>query len=131
MKAAVAQLDYRIVDKVNLTLGYRYSDDEKTDENGMTYAFWEGSSAWYNGEHEPTGVRAHQSNDLTNNMDSLYTPVAASACRLFSHWAAASEPNTYSPAILEQAMSVSALEYSEQYSFALTGVCSYFAKQAR
>jgi hypothetical protein len=34
-KAAFAQLDFRVVDKVNLTLGYRYSDDEKTDENGM------------------------------------------------------------------------------------------------
>ena len=69
-KAAFAQLDYRIVPKVNLTLGYRYSDDEKTDHNGMTYAFWEGSAEWYNGEHTPTGVRAHQSNDLTNNMGS-------------------------------------------------------------
>ena len=69
-KAAFAQLDYRIVDKVNLTLGYRYSDDEKTDHNGMTYAFWEGSPEWYNGEHTPTGIRAHQSNDLTNDMGS-------------------------------------------------------------
>jgi iron complex outermembrane receptor protein len=69
-KAAFAQLDYRIVEKLGLTLGYRYSDDEKTDENGMTYAFWEGSEAWYNGEHTPTSIRAHQSNDLTNNMGS-------------------------------------------------------------
>jgi len=69
-KAAFAQLDFRVVDKVNLTLGYRYSDDEKTDENGMTYAFWEGSAEWYNGQHEPTGLRAHQSNDLTTDMGS-------------------------------------------------------------
>ena len=67
-QAAFAQLDYRIVEKLNLTLGYRYSDDEKTDQNGMTYAFWEGSEAWYNGEHTVTGIRAHQSNDLTTNM---------------------------------------------------------------
>ena len=31
----------------------------------MTYAFWEGSADWYNGEYTPTGIRAHQSNDLT------------------------------------------------------------------
>jgi iron complex outermembrane recepter protein len=70
-KAAFAQIDYRIVEKVNLTLGYRYTKDEKTDTNGMTYAFWEGSADWYNGEHTPTGLRAHQSNDLTNNMGGM------------------------------------------------------------
>jgi iron complex outermembrane recepter protein len=70
-KAAFAQIDYRIIEKVNLTLGYRYTKDEKTDSNGMTYAFWEGSPDWYNGEHTPTGLRAHQSNDLTNNMGGM------------------------------------------------------------
>lgn len=69
-KAAYAQLDYRIVEKVNLTAGYRYSDDRKTDANGMTYAFWWGDEAWYNGEHTVTGVRGHQSSDLTTNMGS-------------------------------------------------------------
>jgi len=69
-KAAFAQVDYRPVEKVNLTLGYRYSWDEKTDENGMTYAFWEGTADWYNGEHDVTGVRGHQSTDLTTNMGS-------------------------------------------------------------
>lgn len=67
-KAAFAQIDFRVVEKVNLTLGYRYSEDEKTDINGMTYAFWWGDERWYNGEHVPTGLRAHQSNDLTWNM---------------------------------------------------------------
>jgi iron complex outermembrane receptor protein len=67
-KAAFAQLDYRIAEKLNLTAGYRYSDDQKTDENGMTYAFWWGDAAWYNGQHTPTGIRAHQSSDLTNDM---------------------------------------------------------------
>jgi len=67
-KAAYAQFDYRIVPKVNLTLGYRYTEDKKTDQNGMTYAFWEGSEAWYNGEYTPTTVRAHQSDNLTNDM---------------------------------------------------------------
>ncbi len=67
-KAAFAQLDYRLLEQVNLTLGYRYSDDEKTDRNGMTYAFWWGDPAWYNGEYTPSGLRAHQSSDLTRNM---------------------------------------------------------------
>ena len=34
----------------------------------MTYAFWEGSQDWYNGEHTPTGIRAHEANDLTWDM---------------------------------------------------------------
>ena len=67
-KAAFAQFDYRIVPKVNLTLGYRYSDDKKTDLRGMSYAFWEGNAGWYNGEYTPTGIRAHQSNNLTDTM---------------------------------------------------------------
>lgn len=70
-QAAFAQIDYRIVEKVNLTLGYRYSEDEKTDSNGMTYAYWWGDAGWYNGEHTPTGLRAHQSSDLTNNMGGM------------------------------------------------------------
>ena len=67
-KAAFAQLDFRVVEKVNLTLGYRYSHDEKTDENGITYAFWYGTEDWYNGEHTVTGLRGHQAPDLTTNM---------------------------------------------------------------
>jgi iron complex outermembrane recepter protein len=67
-KAAFAQVDYRVHEKLNVTLGYRYSDDEKADKNGMTYAFWWGDEAWYNGEHAVTGLRAHQSADLTRNM---------------------------------------------------------------
>ena len=70
-KAAFAQLDYRILPKLNLTAGYRYSDDTKTDEGGITYAFWWGDEAWYNGEHAVTGIRAHQSSDLTNHMGSM------------------------------------------------------------
>src|SRR6185295_5348977 len=67
-EAAFAQVDYRITPKLNATLGYRYSWDEKTDDHGMTYAFWEGSADWYNGEYTPTGIRAHQSNNLTGDM---------------------------------------------------------------
>jgi len=67
-KAAFAQVDFRIVPKLNATLGYRYSWDEKSDDHGMTYAFWEGSADWYNGEYTPTTIRAHQSDNLTWNM---------------------------------------------------------------
>ena len=67
-KAGFAQFDYRIAEKIGLTAGYRYTKDEKTDQNGMTYAFWEGSSDWYNGEYTPTTVRAHQSDNLTADM---------------------------------------------------------------
>ena len=58
----------RIAEKDNVTLGYRYSQDKKTDTNGMTYAFWQGDAAWYNGHYQPTGLRAHQSNNLTWDM---------------------------------------------------------------
>jgi iron complex outermembrane receptor protein len=69
-KAAFVQFDYRFLPKLNATVGYRYSDDRKTDNGGMTYAFWQGDAGWYNGEYEPTGVRAHQSSDLTDDMGS-------------------------------------------------------------
>jgi iron complex outermembrane recepter protein len=67
-EAVFAQVDYRFTPKLNATLGYRYSWDEKADDHGMTYAFWEGSADWYNGEYTPTGIRAHQSNNLTADM---------------------------------------------------------------
>lgn len=67
-KAAFAQVDYRLTDALNFTLGMRHTTDEKTDQGGLTYAFWEGSADWYNGQYTPTSVRAHQSNNLTWNM---------------------------------------------------------------
>lgn len=67
-KAAFAQFDYLLTEKFNLTLGLRHTQDKKTDQGGITYAFWEGNADWYNGEYTPTGVRAHQANDLTWNM---------------------------------------------------------------
>ena len=67
-KAAFAQFDYKLTEKLNLTAGIRHSKDKKTDEGGITYAFWEGSVDWYNGLYTPTGVRAHQSNNLTEQM---------------------------------------------------------------
>ncbi|WP_291871226.1 TonB-dependent receptor [Caulobacter sp.] len=67
-KALFGQFDYRVLPKVNLTAGYRYSWDRKTDQGGVTYAFWEGSSAWYNGHHTPDSIRGHQSNDLNFDM---------------------------------------------------------------
>ncbi len=67
-KAGFAQFDYRLTEKINLTAGIRHSKDKKTDEGGVTYAFWWGNEAWYNGLHAPTSVRAHQSNDLNTQM---------------------------------------------------------------
>ncbi|MBO9707656.1 MAG: TonB-dependent receptor [Caulobacter sp.] len=67
-KALFGQFDYRVLDKVNLTAGYRYSKDKKTDQGGVTYAFWEGSTAWYNGHHTPDSIRGHQAPDLNFDM---------------------------------------------------------------
>ncbi|EJL31199.1 outer membrane receptor protein [Caulobacter sp. AP07] len=67
-KALFGQFDYRVLEKLNLTAGYRYSWDRKTDQGGMTYAFWEGSSAWYNGHHTPDSIRGHQAPDLNFDM---------------------------------------------------------------
>lgn len=69
-KAAFLQLDYRLTEKFNVTAGIRHSNDKKTDEGGVTHAFWWGNVGWYNGQHEPTSVRAHQANDLTEQMGS-------------------------------------------------------------
>lgn len=67
-KAAFAQFDYRIVENINLTAGMRHTEDKKTDEGGVTYAYWWGNEGWYNDQHTPTSVRAHQSNNLNWNM---------------------------------------------------------------
>lgn len=67
-KAAFVQFDYRIQEDINLTFGARHTQDRKTDEGGMTHAFWWGNEGWYAGQHTPTGIRAHQSNDLQFGM---------------------------------------------------------------
>jgi iron complex outermembrane recepter protein len=66
--AVFAQFDYLLTDELNLTLGMRHTQDKKADAGGVTYAYWGGNADWYNGQHTPTGVRGHQSNDLTWNM---------------------------------------------------------------
>jgi iron complex outermembrane receptor protein len=81
-KAAFAQLDYQLTDQVTLTVGARHSSDEKTDQGGVTHAFWWGNQAWYNDGHTPEGVRSHQSDNLTFDMGNsapLGTVMPASA----------------------------------------------------
>lgn len=70
-KAVFAQFDYEVNEKVTLTAGFRQTEDKKTDQGGVTHAFWWGNEEWYNGEHTPTSIRGHQSNDLTFNMGGL------------------------------------------------------------
>ena len=67
-KALFGQFDYKLTDTLTLTAGARYSWDRKGDHNGYEYGDWTPSNAWYNGHYEATGVRAHQSSDLTWDM---------------------------------------------------------------
>ena len=80
-KALFGQIDWRVVPKIGLTLGARYSWDHKGDFGGVTYSNsgqdLNGNeiplTIWYNGLYTPPtadGIRAHQSNNLTANMGS-------------------------------------------------------------
>ena len=81
--AIFGQLDYKFNEEWSATLGYRSSDDKKTDTNSNTYARWRGDTAWYNGEHTPATVgdhiKTHQSNDLTWNMGGAVLPLGSGA----------------------------------------------------
>jgi iron complex outermembrane receptor protein len=78
-RALFGQVDWRVIPKIGLTAGYRYSWDKKADIGGVTYGY-DGSVGdqigWYNGLYTPPfangppGVRAHQSNNLSSNMGS-------------------------------------------------------------
>ena len=67
-KALFGQFDYKVTDALTFTLGARYSWDKKGDHNGYEYGDWTPGPNWYNGLYEPTGVRAHQSDNLQDNM---------------------------------------------------------------
>ncbi len=79
-KALFAQADWTFADNWTLTLGARYSRDEKTDRNGQTYGNWNTSTPWYfNGHFDPglpssPGWRLHNSNDLTGQMGPFVGP---------------------------------------------------------
>jgi len=80
-KALFGQIDWRVVPKIGITLGARYSWDHKGDFGGVTYSNsgldLNGNqiplTIWYNGLYTPPtadGIRAHQSNNLTPDMGS-------------------------------------------------------------
>lgn len=72
-KAIFAQADFQINQDLTLTLGARYTEDERTDKDGKTFGNYDAYSGWYyNGEHEPlnapgTGL-THNGTDLTMGM---------------------------------------------------------------
>ncbi|MDE3272423.1 TonB-dependent receptor [Pseudoalteromonas sp. G4] len=71
-KAIFAQADVELTQQLTATLGIRYSQDERTDNNGETYGNWDASGWYYNDLHEPTNPigtgQAHNGNDLTFGM---------------------------------------------------------------
>ncbi len=69
-KAIFAQADVNLTDKLIVTAGIRYTQDERIDNNGQTYGSWDGGTPWYyNGEHDilsPLGTGIpHNGTDLT------------------------------------------------------------------
>ena len=80
-KAIFAQADWGLTDTITATLGFRYSEDERSDNNGQTYGNWNAGEPWYyNGLHEPnfelgTG-QPHTGEDLTFGMGAFAGPSA-------------------------------------------------------
>ena len=71
-KAIFAQADIEVTDRLTVTLGARYTQDERSDNEGETWAEWEAVTPfYYNGDHVPfeqgVGI-AHNGTDLTANM---------------------------------------------------------------
>ncbi len=73
-KAIFGQADIEITDRLTVTAGIRYTQDERTDNAGETWGSWSADSPWYyNGaEGLPsvtpgTGI-PHNGTDLTTNM---------------------------------------------------------------
>ncbi|WP_440053304.1 TonB-dependent receptor [Pseudoalteromonas sp. T1lg65] len=72
-KALFAQGNYHFSPDLTATLGVRYTEDERTDNDGATYGSWSADTPWYyNDKHEPlyplgTGI-AHNGTDLTFGM---------------------------------------------------------------
>jgi iron complex outermembrane receptor protein len=87
-KALFGQLDYSVSERTNLTLGYRYTWDEKSDQGGSNHisiGYWVNPATWDPGNtfwHESwdlvgivpnwaTSGTMYQANALTNAMGSL------------------------------------------------------------
>ncbi|MEW6989886.1 TonB-dependent receptor [Colwelliaceae bacterium 6441] len=72
-KAIFAQADIYLTDKLTATIGARYTEDERTDNDGETYGDWDASGWYYNNLHEATDIGtglAHNGTDLTDGMGS-------------------------------------------------------------
>lgn len=87
-EALFGQLDYQITDKLNITAGYRYSWDEKSDKGGSnheTIGYWvnpglfdPNNTFWHESwgligiaPYWSTSGQLYQAGNLTNNMGSL------------------------------------------------------------
>jgi iron complex outermembrane receptor protein len=73
-KAIFAQADIELTDRLTVTAGVRYTQDERIDNNGETWGSWGADSPWYyNGADglplNPIGTGLpHNGTDLTTNM---------------------------------------------------------------
>ncbi len=74
-KAIFGQVDYKLTDTLSLTVGGRHSWDSKGDHGGLEYGDWDPIADnfdnpynYYDNLYVPTGVRAHQSDDLLIGM---------------------------------------------------------------
>ena len=70
-KAIFTQANFLLTDKLTATAGYRYSQDERSDNAGATYGGWTAGTWYYNGAYTPgaLGVTApHNGTDLTFDM---------------------------------------------------------------
>lgn len=69
-KAVFAQADINVTEKWTATVGVRYTQDERTDNDGETWGSWGADDPWYyNGQHEPRETDVpHNGTDLTPDM---------------------------------------------------------------
>ncbi|NTS78522.1 TonB-dependent receptor [Catenovulum sp. SM1970] len=73
-KAIFAQADIKLTEQLSVTLGLRYSEDEKIDRGGYTYGNWDAYQPWYyNGDFDVKApgtvpTTAHNGYELTQNM---------------------------------------------------------------
>ncbi len=78
-KALFAQADIQLTKQLTATLGIRYSEDERTDNEGKTYGNYDASGWYFNGLHEPLNIgnaQSHNGNDLTFGMGAFAGPSA-------------------------------------------------------
>jgi iron complex outermembrane receptor protein len=69
-KAIFAQADVDLTDRLTVTVGARYTQDKRIDNNGETWGDWNTESdQYYNDQHTPLGTDiSHNGTDLTFGM---------------------------------------------------------------